>query len=154
MLIPLQEAFRFRSSRCVMMHKTILYIGMMIATAAFTSAVFAQPGGQERDPFFGDRPGSAVTVTSHDSGKWGRDPFAKPFEGSFAGPATRAPEKKLTGIIYGNDVRIAIIGGEIVREGSMVGDQKLTSIRKRSIVLMSRTGGTEEIFLEDFTIRK
>ena len=136
------------------MQKTILYIGMMAATAVFTSLVFAQPGGQERDPFFGDRPGSSVTVTSQHSGKWGRDPFAKPFEGTAAAPAARAPQKKLTGIIYGNDVRIAIIGGEIVREGSMVGDQRLTSIRKRSIVLMSSTGGTEEIFLEDFSIRK
>jgi hypothetical protein len=141
--------------RFVMMRKTILYIGMMIATIALTSVVFAQQGGQERDPFFGDRPGSSVTITSHDSGtSWGRDPFSKPFEGILAAPATRAPEKKVTGIIYGKDVRIAIIGGEIVREGSMVGDQKLVSVHQRSIVLMSSTGRTEEIFLENFSIRK
>lgn len=138
-----------------MIHKTILYIGVMIATAALTSVVSAQQGGQERDPFFGDRPRSSGTITSQDSsGKWGRDPFSKPFEGTLAAPATRAPEKKVTGIIYGKDVRIAIIGGEIVKEGSMVGDQKLMNIRKSSIVLMSRTGSTEEIFLENFSIRK
>lgn len=126
----------------------------MIATTALTSVVSAQQGEQERDPFFGDRPRSSVTITSQDSGEWGRDPFAKPFEGTAVAPVMRAPEKKLTGIIFGKDVRIAIIGGELVKEGSMIGDQKLMSIRKRSIVLMNSTGSTEEIFLENFSIRK
>lgn len=126
----------------------------MIATAALTSVVSAQQGEQERDPFFGEGPRSAGTITSQGSGEWGRDPFSKPFEGTANAPATRAPEKKLTGIIYGKNDRIAIIGGELVREGSKVGDQKLMNIRKRSIVLMNSTGGTEEIFLENFSIRK
>lgn len=137
-----------------MMRKTILYISIMIATAAFASAVTAQQADQERDPFFGDGPRSSSTSTSQGNGEWGRDPFARPFEGTAATQVTRAPEKKLTGIIYGKDERIAIIGGELVREGSMVGDQKLVSIGRRSIVLMNSTGGTEEVFLENFSVRK
>jgi len=137
------------------MHKKIKipFISLMIASS-FTNIVLAQQPGQERDPFFGERPGSSATSTSQDSGEWGRDPFTKPFEGTAIASATRAPEKKLTGIIYGNNVRIAIIGGEMVREGSMVGDHKLIKIRQRSIVLMNNTGGSEEIFLENFSIRK
>ncbi|HYA86642.1 MAG TPA: hypothetical protein VEI57_06235 [Nitrospirota bacterium] len=137
------------------MHKKmkILFISLMIA-ASFTTIVLAQEAEQERDPFFGERPGSSVTSTLQDSGEWGRDPFTKPFEGTAIAPATRAPEKKLTGIIYGKDVRIAIIGGDMVREGSLVGDRKLVNIRQRSVVLVNSTGGSDEIFLENFSIRK
>jgi hypothetical protein len=51
-------------------------------------------------------------------------------------------------------VRVAIIGGETYREGSMVGDQKLVDIKKRSVVLMNGSGGYDEVFLDDFSIRK
>src|SRR5271169_3427589 len=78
----------------------IPFISLMIASS-FTNIVLAQQPGQERDPFFGERPGSSATSTSQDSGEWGRDPFTKPFEGTAIAPATHAPEKKLTGIIYG-----------------------------------------------------
>lgn len=127
---------------------------MLLATSAFASAVTAQQAEQERDPFFGEGPRSLSTITSEGNGEWGRDPFSKPFEGTASAPATRAPGKKLTGIIYGKNDRIAIIGGEMVREGSMVGDQKLMTIGKRSIVLMNSTGSKEEVFLENFSIRK
>ena len=131
----------------------IPFLSLMFAVS-FINIVPAQEAEQDRDPFFGERPRSSATSTSQDGGEWGRDPFTKPFEGTALAPATRAPEKKLTGIIYGKDVRIAIIGGEMVREGSMVGDRKLTNIRQRSIVLMNSTGGNEEIFLENFSVRK
>jgi hypothetical protein len=36
----------------------------------------------------------------------------------------------------------------------MIGDQKLRDIRTRSVVLMNSAGNTEEMFLEDFSIRK
>jgi hypothetical protein len=127
---------------------------MMTLTVAFAGAATGQQVDQERDPFFGDGPRSTSTSSSQGNGEWGRDPFARPFEGTAATLTARAPEKKLTGIIYGKNERIAIIGGEMVREGSMVGDQKLMSIHKRSIVLMNSTGNSEEIFLENFSIRK
>jgi hypothetical protein len=139
-----------------MMRRTIQYVGLVIAAAVFANAAAAQQAGQERDPFFGDGPRSSATNTSQASGEWGRDPFSKPFEGNANASVavSRGPERKLTGIIYGKSDRIAIINGEMVKEGSMVGDQKLMTIRKRSIVLMNSTGGTEEIFLENFSIRK
>jgi hypothetical protein len=128
---------------------------MLLATAAFASAITAQQVEQERDPFFSEGPRSSATNTSQGSGEWGRDPFSKPFEGTATtAPASRAPQRKLTGIIYGKAARIAIINGEMVREGSMVGDQKLMTIGKRSIVLRNSTGSTEEVFLENFSIRK
>ncbi len=136
------------------MRKTIPYICMMIATVTFTGALSAQQGDQERDPFFDEGPRSFSTTTSPGGNAWGRDPFAKPFDGHTSMQAKQAPEKKLTGIIFGKNERIAIIGGELAREGSMVGDQKLMSIRRRSIVLMNSSGGTEEIVLENFSIRK
>jgi hypothetical protein len=66
----------------------------------------------------------------------------------------RGRARTLTGIIYGKNVRLAIIGGETLGEGSMVGEQKLVDIRRRSVVLMNPAGGSEEIFLENFSIRK
>ena len=134
----------------------ILFIGLMIV-ATFADVAMAQQTDQERDPFFGEGPRSLSTITSQDTGEWGRDPFTKPFEGNPVvqqAQASRAPQKKLTGIIYGKAARIAIISGEMVKEGSMVGGQKLLSIRKSSIVLMNSTGSTEEIFLANFSIRK
>jgi hypothetical protein len=62
--------------------------------------------------------------------------------------------RNLTGIIYSKHVRVAIIGGEALKEGSMVGDQKIVDIRRRSIVLQNSAGSREEVFLEDFSIRK
>jgi len=59
----------------------------------------------------------------------------------------------LTGIIYSNDARVAIFGGETYQEGSKVGDRKLVEIRMRSVVLMSVSGEKEEVFLEDFTMK-
>jgi len=134
-------------------HMKILFITLIIV-AFFANVATGQQAGQERDPFFDEGPRSSVTITSKDSGEWGRDPFAKPFEGAAIAPSIQAPMKKLTGIIYSKNDRIAIIGGELVREGNMVGGQKLTSIHERSIVLMNSMGGSEEIFLENFSIRK
>ncbi len=138
-----------------MMYKNmkILFISLMTATF-FANVALAQQAEQERDPFFDEGPRSSVTITSQDSGGWGRDPFTKPFEGAAIAPVASAPERKLTGIIYNQNVRIAIIGGELVSEGSMVGDQKLVNIHPRSIVLRNSTGGSEEISLENFSIRK
>ncbi len=68
------------------------------------------------------------------------------------GTGGRAARSGLTGIIYSKHGRVAIIGGEALREGSMVGDKRLADIRKKSVVLMNASGGREEVFLEDFSM--
>ncbi len=142
------------------MNKTLcMSILMMVLLADFSPA---QEPGPERDPFFADGPrASAADATqegkSHQEGDWGRDPFSRSFGGTAnrqALPVTRARDKKLTGIIYGTDVHLAIIGGEVLKEGSMLGDQKLTAVREGSIVLKDNRGNTEEVVLENFSIRK
>jgi hypothetical protein len=137
-----------------MRQNTKLYICLLIVITVLTGTAAAQQADQERDPFFGEGPRSLSTSTSSGTNTWGRDPFVKPFEGAATVEAKQVPERKLTGIIFGKNERIAIIGGELMKEGSMVGDQKLMTIRRRSIVLMNSSGGTEEIFLENFSIRK
>jgi len=116
---------------------------------------------QEKDPFFPSGPRSGATVsTSYDNNR-GRDPFSRPFEETSRSPASSVRGvldliggRNLTGIIYSKRVRVAIIGGEALKEGSMVGDQKLVDIRRRSIVLQNSVGSREEVFLEDFSMRK
>ena len=115
---------------------------------------------QERDPFFPDGPRSGPTASASQDTTWGRDPFSRHFEGKpsplqpVRGVIDRIRGKALTGIIHSKQVRVAIIGGETYREGSMVGDQKLVDIKKRSVVLMNGSGGYDEVFLDDFSIRK
>jgi len=115
---------------------------------------------QDRDPFFPDGQRSAPTATAPQDTTWGRDPFSRPFEGKpsvlqpVRGLIDRVRGKGLTGIIYGKQARVAIIGGETYQEGSMVGDQKLVDVKRRSVVLMNGSGSYEEVFLDDFSIRK
>ena len=138
------------------MVKRILFISIMIVVAAYADASLAQ-SELERDPFFSARPGSAPTTTSSPNDSWGRDPFARPFEEKAAVPQVQEPQvqrKKLTGIVYGDNARLAIIEGDMHKEGSMVGDQKLVEIRRRSVVFLNSAGGKEEVFLENFSIRK
>jgi hypothetical protein len=112
-------------------------------------------GAQERDPFFPAGPKSSMGTSVPQDSNWGRDPFSKPFEGKTPPAASSgARARGLTGIIYGQNARIAIIDGETYREGGKVGDQKLLDIRKRSVVLMNSSGSREEIFMEDFSIGK
>ena len=132
----------------------ILWLSVM---SIFCSSVWAQ----EKDPFFPSGPRSAVTVSSPQENNWGRDPFSRPFEEKSRSLAPSARGvldliggRNLTGIIYSKRVRVAIIGGEALKEGSMVGDQKLVDIRRRSIVLQNSVGSREEVFLEDFSMRK
>ena len=136
--------------------KRILRI-MVLMAAAFAGNSAAQEAGRERDPFFSAGPRSAGTGTLKQDDAWGRDPFNRPFEGKTAVPQVQGSPsqgKILTGIIHGNAVRLAIISGELYKVGGMVGDQKLAEIRERSVVLMSASGGSEEVFLENFSIRK
>lgn len=116
---------------------------------------------EEQDPFFPSGPRSVATVSSPQENNWGRDPFSRPFEEtsrSLVPSASRVLDliggRNLTGIIYSKHARVAIIGGEALKEGSMVGDKKLVDIRRRSIVLQNSAGSREEVFLEDFSIQK
>ncbi len=122
------------------------------------AAAQAQEGAAERDPFYpsADRP----AVTTHrpggaDERSWGRDPFNNPLAGRPAAKRPASPGGRvLTGIIFSNDVRVAIFGGETYQEGNKVGDRRLVEIRMRSVVLMSAAGEKEEVFLEDFTLNR
>lgn len=122
-------------------------------TACFSVPVQAE-GREERDPFFPSEGKLTVPAPPSGSGDWGRDPFNNPLG---RGPAPKGAERKakrsgLTGIIYGKHDRLAIIGGEALREGSIVGDKRLMDIRTKSVVLRDAAGGYEEIFLEDFSM--
>ncbi|MFA5073433.1 MAG: hypothetical protein WC539_05995 [Nitrospirota bacterium] len=108
----------------------------------------------EKDPFFPEGIRSSAAGTGTQDSTWGRDPFSRPFEGKGSSSKTSGRIRSLTGIIYGKDVRVAIFDGETHKEGSMVGGRKLMDIRKRSVVLRGENGSREEIFLEDFSMRK
>lgn len=141
------------------MHKVLIAIIMMSMTAVFATAIQAQEGTAEKDPFypFPDRPAAATPGPHGDSdATWGRDPFNNPFAGKATerkGPASPGV-RMLTGIIYGKDVRMAIFGGETYREGGKVGERKLVDIRRKSVVFKSEAGEKEEVFLEDFSVSK
>jgi hypothetical protein len=137
--------------------KTLSLIHFLaVSLLLFSSGVFAQ----ERDPFFPSGPRSSETGSVPQGPGWGRDPFTRPFEGKntllqpVSGLVDHIRGLRLTGIIYGKGDRIAIIGGEAYREGSMVGDRRLVDVKKRSVVLMGGGGSREELFIEDFSIRK
>jgi hypothetical protein len=131
---------------------------LTIVLGAMAGVVSAQEAGPERDPFFSAGPRSSLTAPAEQGGEWGRDPFARPFDGAAAAvpqiqqPAP-APEFKLTGIIYNDTVRIAVINGEMVGEGGMVGGRKVLKVRNSSVVLANGPAGSQEFFLENFSIR-
>lgn len=109
----------------------------------------------EKDPFYSSRhhPGASARPAEG----WGTDPFNNPLSGKGFPQQDRNRQeraKALTGILYSKNIRLAVIGGETVAEGGMVGSEKLAVIRKRSVVLVRPEGGSEEIFLDDFSIRK
>lgn len=137
------------------MLRSLLYISVLLMMVV-PSMARAQ-GGEERDPFYPSARRPAPQAQQQPEADWGRDPFDRPFSGPTAGPS-RVPQQQgpaaggLTGIIYSKNVRVAIIGGEVLREGSMVGDRRLVDIRKKSVVLMTASGGREELFLEDFSL--
>ncbi len=140
------------------MLKGLIYIIMTVAVI-FTTAVQALEGAAEKDPFHPSAGRPVATAPGPPSGddSWGRDPFNNPLAG-------KRPEQKmapspgpglvLTGIIFSEDVRLAIIGGETYQVGAKVGDKKLVDIRSRSVVFMSAAGEREEVFLKDFTMNK
>ena len=132
-----------------------LFPFFLTAVVFCSMPVFAQERELERDPFFSAGPRAKATASPPRDGEWGRDPFSSPFEGTAQPSAHQgAPASaiKLSGIIYGKDVRLAIIGGEILRQGGKVGDRQLVDIRIRSVVLKSDSGEQEEMFLEDFSM--
>lgn len=137
--------------------KKILSVCIMIATTIYAYAAPAPQSDKDRDPFFSGGPRSAASSSVSQDRNWGRDPFTKPFEAktqAVAPSGDQARGKGLTGIIYGKNTRFAIIGGETYKEGSRIGAQRLVDIRRRSVIFVNDTGGREEVFLEDFSIRK
>jgi len=148
-----------RTSECGMRNNIvdtkILLYGGMLSLMLITSVAWAQEA--EKDPFFPSEQRPTVQVPTPTSNEWGRDPFANPL-GTKAVPRQEHGQGKskrnLTGIIYGKHERLAIIGGEVMREGSLVGEKKLVDIRKKSVMLMDAAGVYEEIVIEDFSVGK
>jgi hypothetical protein len=140
------------------MLKGLIY-SILVTTALFATAAQAREGAAETDPFHpaAGRPPAIVPGMHSEKDPWGRDPFNNPLAGrtpAQTGVQSPVTGRMLTGIIFSNNVRLAILGGETHLEGSMVGDRKLVEIRMRSVVLKSAMGGLEEVFLEDFTMSK
>jgi hypothetical protein len=139
------------------MWKKLVIISIVVSAFSMTAAR-AQQGAEEKDPFFpsADRPVTAIRPGGAGESAWGRDPFDNPLTGKAVVPKGQSAPgiRMLTGIIYSNDVRLAIFGGETYQVGSKIGDKKLVDIRMRSVVFMSAAGEKEEVFLEDFTMNR
>ena len=131
------------------MRNARLIIGLSVLVSCL-AGVPVEGTEWDKDPFFPAKPRPAAPTPSPEDKDWGRDPFDNPFgrKTTYQQPGAR----NLTGIIYGKTVRLAIIGGEILGEGSTVGDQRLVDIRRKSVVLMNRAGRLEELFLVDFSL--
>jgi hypothetical protein len=132
-------------------------VSFALSAAVASAPCFAAESEDEHDPFFSSGPRAAAVGKSESEGNWGRDPFTKPFENGAGAqaaiPGASAISKGLTGIIYGKDVRLAIIAGETVKEGGMVGSQRVSEIREQSIVLVGSDNSAEEVFLDPFSVR-
>jgi len=135
--------------------KKIVYI--LIMTVVLAAAALAQEGVTARDPFSSREKGHSAPAPAPAGNVWERDPFSNPLAGRASARTERGSDargKGLTGIIYSKNVRLAIINGEALREGSSIGDRKVASIGVRSVKLKNAGGNIEEIFLQDFTMRK
>lgn len=135
------------------MLKRAIIIGLLLS-ALCSAGALAQDKDSEKDPFFPSEKRPVAPAQAPGDSDWGRDPFNSPL-----GNKTTLPQRGgsqaaggLTGIIYGKHARLAIIDGEVFREGSMVGERKLVDIRRRSVILMSAGGGYEELSLVDFSL--
>ncbi len=138
------------------MWKRATIIGLLLS-ALCSAGASAQDKDTERDPFYPSERKPAAPVQSPGDSDWGRDPFNSPLGNKTALPQKGGPQAEaggLTGIIYGKHARLAIIDGEVLREGSMVGDKKLVDVRRKSVILMSAGGGYEELSLADFSLGK
>ncbi len=134
------------------MWKRTTIIGLLLSALCSVGAL-AQDKDLEKDPFYPVEKRPAAPAQAPGDGDWGRDPFNSPLGNKTALPQKGASQAGgLTGIIYGKHARLAIIDGEVLREGSMVGERKLVDIRRKSVILMSAAGGYEELFLADFSL--
>ena len=134
------------------MQRVFLYI--FILTLALSTALWAEATPAEKDPFFPpERSLLAPAAPSAEDG-WGRDPFASPLAEKTPSLAGGVNGKKISGIIYSRRSRVVVIGGDMLQEGSMVGDRRIVEIRKRSVVFQNASGGYEEVYLDDFSIGK
>ena len=99
------------------MRNVRLIIGLSVLVTCL-AGVPAEGTEWGKDPFFPSTSRPAAPTPSPDDKDWGRDPFDNPFgrKTTYQQPGAR----NLTGIIYGKTVRLAIIGGEVLGEGSTV----------------------------------
>lgn len=76
---------------------------------------------------------------------WGRDPFLAPKEVESPKLAAAPQDLKITSIIINGPRRVATIGDTVVREGEMVGNEKVVEIREDGVIL---SRGEDRRFLE------
>lgn len=116
------------------------------------SSAWAETGDFDKDPFFPPERSLLEPAKPSAEDGWGRDPFVSPMAEST--PVLPGGARlRLTGIVYSKRSRIAMIGGEMVREGSMIGEQRLIEIRRRSVILQNASGGYDEVYIEEFSVR-
>lgn len=128
---------------------------LILLTLSCSSAAWAEEAKAEKDPFFPPERGLLAPASPSPEDGWGRDPFASPLAEKTPGrPGEGGDRKPITGIVFSKRSRVAVIGGEMVQEGSMVGDRRLVEIRRRSVIFQNPSGGYEEVYIEDFSIRK
>src|SRR5574337_771684 len=117
--LPLPRATN--SERDIYPMKTKASILCMLVVSILCSTIaLAQEGAAERDPFHPSEGRIAPAVTTRKDDPWGKDPFDNRLGGKVLvqkkEPGHSARGKGLTGIIYSSDARLAIIGGEVLRE--------------------------------------
>jgi hypothetical protein len=138
------------------MRKNVLRVVLLVGFSC-AAAVWAEESGVERNPFL---PGTGSPAAPHPSSsrdEWGRDPFSNPFgkgKPEAHRPRQATGTRMLTGIVYSSTMRLAIFGGEVLREGSRVGEKKIQEIRRKSIIIMDAAGSTEEIILQDQSVEQ
>lgn len=132
--------------------KRIVLAPVAVLLLALCSAAGAETGDFDKDPFFPPERSLLEPAKPSADGGWGRDPFVSPMAES-APVLPGGARVRLTGIIYSKRSRLAMIGGEMLREGSMIGEQRLIEIRRRSVILQNPSGGYDEIYIEDFSVR-
>jgi hypothetical protein len=145
-----------KNTMMTMTNKSLLSL-MIAATMLTATTAWAQEGATERDPFHTTEKRVAGPPPVPAGNAWGRDPFNNPLANRTPVRTQRGPDvqgKGLTGIIYSKHVRLAIFNGEALREGGSIGDRKVVSIGVRSVRLKNAAGSIEEVFLQDFSMRK
>jgi hypothetical protein len=92
-----------------------------------------------RAAFAEDKPLSGLNVQDFDDKTekktdWGNNPFVVPLND------VAISELKLSGIVYSQDMKGAIVGNQIVMIGDKIGSNEVVAIEKNKVVLRNENG--------------